>query len=284
MSLPDADMQQDAPVRRVVEPFVYFRDHASAIPGLGGRSRSPNPNYCFHTNYFEYLSGTVIFYVLIRNAKATCGEMEIRVHGYRPDNPDLGIKLVTGTRIALTDVTQDTLTVQLRISAIPGVHYALFAHYTDAADLRASAIDIEAEEWGGETSEDYNEGLAPDSMLTIPQTEAAGSLVSLQQATLDMPGSQPCTQAQLESAIFATCWPQIGQAGTPQERWRQIYTLEILRHLGFLTGGGSVLLLGPVPPLSRTCFTPRIAWSDCAAPRKWPIPPCHSPRQAISTS
>ncbi|MGF7153892.1 hypothetical protein [Novosphingobium gossypii] len=259
MSDTETPAQQDAPVRRVVEPFVYFREHASAIPGLGGRSRSPNPNYCFHTNYFEYLSGVVVFHVFIRNARATRGEMEIRVHGYRPDNPDLGIKLVTGARIPLAEIDENTLTVQLRISAIPGVHYALFAHYTDPADLQASAIDIEAEEWGGETAEDYNEGVAPDSVLGMLAPEAAGSLVARRQATLTMPGSQPCTQAQLDSDIFRTSWPQVGPAADALSRWRQVYALEMLRHFGFLNGGGSVLLLGEAP----AAFEDALHAQDC---------------------
>jgi hypothetical protein len=240
---------QKAPVRRLVEPFTYFREHASAIAGLGGRSRSPNPNYCFHTNYFEYRSGVVVFHVFVQHARASHGEMEIRVHGYRPDNPDLGIKLVTGTRVTLTDINQDTLAIQLRIAAIPGVHYALFAHYTEPSDLRASAIDIEAEESGGEggEDEDYNEGPAPDTTLNVVRPELASSLVARRQATLSMPGSQACTRAQLESEMFANCWPQIGSGETVIERWRQIYALEMLRHLGFLSGGGSVLLLGAAP-------------------------------------
>ncbi|MCJ2180609.1 hypothetical protein [Novosphingobium album (ex Hu et al. 2023)] len=238
-------------VRRVVEPFVYFRDHASAIPGLGGKSRSPNPNYCFHSNYFEYLPGVVLFHIRILDAHSTRGELEVRVHGYRPDNPDLGIKLVAGTRLSLVDIGQDVLELTVRISAIPGVHYAVFGHYTEAADLRATAIDIEAEECGGESAEDYGDAQAPEIAFKAVLPEAVASLVADRPSSLSMPGSQACTLAQVQSDELMMGWPQLVAGhdadGDLLTHWRQVYVLQVLERFGFLGVGASGVALGALP-------------------------------------
>ena len=241
--MPDAAIV--APVRRVVEPFVYFPDHASAIPGLGGKTRGPNPSYCFHTNYFEYLPGMVIFHIALCNVSATRGELEVRVHGYRPDNPDLGIKLVTGSRLGLAGLKADIEHISVRISAIPGVHYAVFGHYTEPADLRATAIEIEAEEFGGEVAEDYGEGNVPEIDIDVGEVETVTALLAEQPATLHMPGSQACTNAQLSSSQFLSEWPDV--TGDLLSRWRQIYCLQVMKKFGFLRAGAAGLLLGNTP-------------------------------------
>ena len=246
-----------APIRRVVEPFVYFPDHASAIFGLGGKTRGPNPNYCFHTNYFEYIPGVVIFHIILRNASATRGELEVRVHGYRPDNPDLGIKLVTGSRLDLTGLEADVQQIAVRISAIPGVHYAVFGHYTEPADLRASAIEIEAEEFGGEVAEDYGEGNVPDIDIAVGEVESVTALLAAQPATLYMPSSQACTNAQLASPQFLSEWPDV--IGDTLSRWRQIYFLQVMQRFGFLRAGATGLLLGDAP----ATFEQQLSSFDC---------------------
>lgn len=148
---------EEISIKRIIEPFVYFPKHASAIPGLGGPHRGPDPNYCFHTHYFGYLPGEVRVHITFRKARATTGELSIRIHGYRPENQQLGIKLMAAERVRLEGLAGEDHTVVIRFASIPGVHYAAYGYFSAPSDLRADGIDMIAEELGGDDIENYQE-------------------------------------------------------------------------------------------------------------------------------
>ncbi|AEG50341.1 hypothetical protein Sphch_2698 [Sphingobium chlorophenolicum L-1] len=248
---------EEISIKRIIEPFVYFPKHASAIPGLGGPHRGPDPNYCFHTHYFGYLPGEVRVHITFRKARATTGELSIRIHGYRPENQQLGIKLMAAERVRLEGLAGEDHTVVIRFASIPGVHYAAYGYFSAPSDLRADGIDMIAEELGGDDIENYQEAHAPPTMLTTSELIGVNALVTTNPAQLRFPNSQACTVGQIQSTEFGELWPQVGTHDDPVERWRQLYLLQVLEVFGFLQSGGRVLAVGPVPELVLKIFEDR---------------------------
>jgi len=58
---------------RDIDPFAYYFNHSSAIPGLGGDSLSPDPRYCFHTDYIDVRPGPARYELLLRRVRASRG-------------------------------------------------------------------------------------------------------------------------------------------------------------------------------------------------------------------
>ena len=237
-----------SPTRRVIEPFVYFPSHASAIPGLGGSGRSPDPNYCFHTHYFDYQPGTVLIHITLLKATATVGELSVRIHGYRPEHPHIGIKLITSDRHDLSGLQDMDRAFAISFPSIPGVHYAAYGYFSEPSDLRAEGIEMSAEELGGDTVANYQEGMSPPSMLPIADLASANILIGEQSADLKFVTSQACTSAQLASTEFQELWPTVGcSTADPFERWRVIHALQTLATYGLLQPGSGGIAIGKCP-------------------------------------
>jgi hypothetical protein len=255
-------------VKRIIEPFVYFPNHASAIAGLGGAHRSPDPNYCFHTHYFEYAPGRVLMHVTLLGAQACFGELSIRIHAYRPGNEALGIKMVGAHRENLAGLSGDHR-IAVKFAAIPGVHYAAYGFFTEASDITASGIDLIAEEFGNDDAGNYREADAPQTILVAHALEETTSLISAQAPTLQTPVSQICTKKQLDELDRWEPWSRaIAGDGNQLDRWRQIFPLRVLERYGFLRKEARCLLLEPVSHelgsvLSDAgCFVERVGISE----------------------
>ena len=238
-------------VKRIIEPFVYFPTHASAIKGLGGANRSPDPNYCFHTHYFEYRPGEVIIHVTLTRARATAGELSIRIHGYRPQHPELGIKLIAAERADLSRSVSGDHVILVHFHAIPGVHYAAYGFFSESSDLTAESVDIVAEERGGDDLENYLEGAAPPTLLDAANLSGVNALISNHRATLEYPTSQACTPSQLHSSLMQDAVPGL-TAANELEQWKSVFAARALQIYGLLQSGATGLIIGDAPePLVR---------------------------------
>lgn len=246
--------------KRVIEPFVYFPNHSSAIAGLGGAHRSPDPNYCFHTHYFEYAPGRVMMHITLLGARSTAGELSIRIHAYRPDNESLGIKMVAAHRENLAGLAGDHA-IGVKFAAIPGVHYAAYGFFTEPSDIVATGIELIAEEFGDDEVENYHDADGPKTMLVAHDMEEVAALMASQAPSLRAPGSQICTQGQLDDLDRWEPWSSaIPGEGFPIDRWRQIYSLRVLDRYGLLQRGARALLLEPVS--SQLCHLIKDAGCD----------------------
>jgi len=232
----------DDVTRREVEPFSFFSQHASAIPGLGGDERSPDPNYCFHTPYHEYRTGAVIFTVNLAEARASYGELALRVHAFRPDSGE-NATLVAGNRIPLDDLNLPTLEISVRFSAVPGVLYALFGYFSEPGNLRAAGLTIFAEERGSDNPADFVSSEMARSLFEGKPIDNASRMIADRPPLFVLPLSQPMTAGQLASAEYRNSWPEIGEGVDPAIRWRQAYALQAVEAYGMLQEGASGLLV-----------------------------------------
>ena len=228
---------------RSIDPFAYLSGYASAIAGLGGLEPSPDPRYCLHTPYVEVRPGHAIFHLTIAQARASRGELTLRVHGYREGGD---VILVTSSRLLLDGLVGARVDHELRFAALEGVQYALFAFFSEPSDLETSAVGVAIEELEesiairaavtrGEPSRFAADGHAPSARLLGDDPPSFRS-----------PVSQPRTRTQLADPLMSQAWPAIAAAPDAEPwRWEMSVALQALRRAGTLAAGAHGLVFDP---------------------------------------
>ncbi len=224
-------------------PFAYFAEQSSVISGLGGNRQPPDPRYCFHTNYEELAPGIAIFQVRLVSARATFGEMTIRIHAYRPDS-GLDVSLVASTQYTLENLTDEDVDIRLRISAIPGVAYAVYGYLSEPSNLMALNLTIVAEQLGGDTADSYATAELGKTAFGETCSSSLSQVIGDTAPNLSAPQSQPFTWEQLQSSKFQEIAVGLPSQLSDTERWVHIFILRTLKHYGFLMPGARGLLLG----------------------------------------
>ncbi len=229
-------------VVRELEPFAFWPQYSSAIHGWGGDDRGPDPYYCFHTPYTTFEPGTVLYRVDLFEAKATMGELALRVHAFRP-NAAMDAVMVAGLRVPLEEVDGD-LALSLRIAALPGVVYALYGRFGEASDLRAARIKVQAEELADDDSASYVSGSLEASRFSGGPFPEHTRLLQVREPSLKAPVSQPMTSAQMRENIWRELPAVLSMPTDASERWRQAFAYQTLRGCGMTLPGATGLILG----------------------------------------
>lgn len=219
---------------RKLEPFSFFVGHASAIEGFGGPEPSPDPRYCFHTNYQSLPPGRAKFHATMHGASATTGELNLRVMSFQPGSD---ASMVTSAKLILEDMVDAHVVRTLRFTAVEGVEYALYGYFTDSSDLVAESLDIELEE-------------ADDPDLRISRShrrskfagahapQEAHRLFSAGEPSLAAPTCQPFTRRQADAiAADPDRWMAQISLDDALDRWRVAAPLQALSAAGLLQPG-----------------------------------------------
>jgi len=182
---------------RDVDPFSYYFNHSSGIPGFGGDSAPPDPRYVFHTDYLDVRRGPASFELQLRGVRSTHGELALRIHAIRPGS-DENASLVAGSRVNLAMGDAQDFSISLRFAAQRGVQYAFYGYFLDASDIRADDLRIGLHET--EVDEEvYSE--PPRSVLASDRKSRdlrpANALIHVITPHLSAPVSQDCTVGQL---------------------------------------------------------------------------------------
>jgi len=183
---------------REIDPFSYFWDHASALPGFGGTRRSPDPQYCFHTHYEIIRPGRATYMIRLHGVTASQGELTVRVHALR-QTPGANATLVAGSRLEMqVEVGKRDLVASVSFHAVRDVTYAFYGFFSEYSDISAERIEVLLDEPEGE-EEAYVE--APRSILARDDVETdvrpANALIHAGPVSLEHPVSQDCTWRQL---------------------------------------------------------------------------------------
>lgn len=234
-------MTTDGPLR-VLEPFGFWPKYSSALQGYGGNDSSPDPYYCFHTPYSEFTPGSLLFRAQLIGARATCGELALRVHGWRADG-SMDAVLVGGLRIPLEDLDGDPEFI-VRVASLPGVLYAFFARYTEPSDLRIDDLILTVQELADENTDTYSTQDLPATAFHASGLSQPSHLTLLNEPSLRAPLSQPLTQAQLADSSFWRDVPQeLHDIADPLDRWRIAYAWQALVGYSVATAGANGLTL-----------------------------------------
>jgi hypothetical protein len=182
---------------REVDPFEYWESHSSAIDGLGGLERSPDPRYCFHTRYHEVREGRARFVLQLTGVRASFGELSMRVHAWKPDT-DSNISLVSGARMMLHAEEGGNLELPVYFAPQKGVLYALYGYLSEDSDVTAQALHVAIDE-PEDTGEQFPE--PPRSILAMDEaaseTRPANALLHYGRTQIQHPVSQSCTRDQI---------------------------------------------------------------------------------------
>lgn len=241
-SLPkDALDMTNAGAPRVLEPFGFWPKYSSALWGYGGSESSPDPYYCFHTPYSEFAPGNLLFRAKLVGARATCGELALRVHGWRADGT-MDAVLVGGMRIPLEEMDGDP-EFTVRVASLPGVLYAFFARYTEPSDLRIDDLILTVEELPDENTDTYANENLPATAFHTAAVQQPSHLTLLSEPTLRVPLSQPMTKSQLDDASFWRELPgELGTIADRWDRWRIAYVWQALVEYGVAAAGANGLI------------------------------------------
>lgn len=228
---------------REVDPFDYWESHSSAIEGLGGRKRSPDPGYCFHTRYHEVRPGHASFIVKLTGVSARTGELSVRIHAWKPET-DSNVSLVSGSRLMFHDGDEGDLSLSVSFVALKGVLYAFYGYLSEDFDLTAQKLHVEIDEPEGE------EDIFPDpprSILVLEQqageTRPANALLHFGRTGIDAPVSQNCTYDQL-SVMAPRGGPDATDAALAW--WSDQLCLNALHAYGITHPGLNGLVVGSV--------------------------------------
>lgn len=236
---------------RRLDAFSYYLQHASALPGFGGPGSAPDPRYCFHTHYEELQPGRTIFRLILTDAKASVGELTLRVHGYKP-GPDSDITLVAGTRKLLAADGQVAATIELSVAfvALKGVQYALYGFFSEPSDLQVGDVEVIVEELHSDQTP-FVEAAAPCSHFSNPSVISPDRLHADGEPSLHNPTSQDCTHSQLPgsrrtAASEADC-----------RQWENAVALAALEQYGQLDANAQGHLIGDVDGSLATAISVR---------------------------
>ena len=235
---------------REIDPFDYWERHASAIEGLGGQERSPDPRYLFHTRYYPVRAGHARFVVRLDEVRASFGELSVRVHAWKPEG-DSNVSLVAGTRAMLLGDEGAEVNLTVHFAAQKGVLYALYGYLSEDSDVAARAIHVAIDE-PEDTSDLVPE--PPRSILALRrQTEHTRSVNTLQhygRIDIQYPGSQSCTVEQV-AALGCASGSFFGRERAEDYdavigRWSEALCLNALATYGVTEPGLEGLIVGSI--------------------------------------
>lgn len=235
---------------REVDPFDYWESHSSAIEGLGGRARSPDPRYVFHTRYHEVRPGRAQFVLSLTGARASFGELSIRLHAWKPET-NSNVSLVSGARILLDGGQRAELKLPVHFASQKGVLYALYGYMSEDSDLAAQALQVSIDE-----PDDIGELLPepPRSLLAMDtqpeETRPANALLHYGRTNIEHPVSQSCTTEQVAALGLVTTGifgrERLENNDVVLTQWSETLCLNALNTYGATDSGLEGLAVGAV--------------------------------------
>lgn len=251
---------------RTIEPFGFWPHYASAIGGLGGPQGGPDPYYCFHTPYLEYQPGGLVFRLRLVGAKATEGELALRVHAWKADG-SMDAVLVGGMRVALEDLDGDH-EYAVRVASLPGVIYAFFGRYSQPSDLTLKDLVLTAEELADENVNTYVTAELSPTAFGASNYSTPPHLTLISEPTLRAPLSQAYSDAQLADAALQSVLPDaVWAVEDDQARWREAYAWQALSSYGMTQPGASgYLRVGGDSPLRALLEQRGVLFTEALTP------------------
>lgn len=225
-----------------LDPFGYFLEQASAIPGMGGRHASPDPRYCFHTPYEPRKAGQIRVVVRLGGVSVTFGQLTVRIHAFRP-GVDLDVSLAAANRIDLDDAG-DVIELSISALAIPDVHYAVYGYLSEPSDLGAATLDVLVFETQDEDPQSFVQPGELRTAFGASSDGQSGHLITAAEPDFASPASQPCSPGQLASGAYRAAWPGCFlDLPDEQARWCRKVALSALDSAGFLRPGARGLVV-----------------------------------------
>ncbi len=219
---------------RDLDPFGFMEGHGSAIRPLGGKDRSPDPRYAFHTLYVDFDPGRALITIHFDQLRASFGELRVNINAFIPGSGRDAI-FVTSARLHLDDKVAVERGISIPFMTVAGATYAAYGYVTDGTDAQASGITIRAELI--ESADAAVPALLPTTIASIP-LEMPSRLVVETPPSFAVPVSQVVTDAQLAEPDFAHWAAKLApRPGDPVAAWRLAFVAKALDGYGMLRPG-----------------------------------------------
>lgn len=233
---------------RDVDPFSYFFDHASAISGLGGERRSPDPQYCFHTHYLDVPPGAASYELRLRGVRASQGELTVRVHAYKPSTGG-NASLVAGSRLYVAVEDRQDLSIQVKFVALRDVHYAFYGYFSEYSDIAADCLEVSLHE----PESDEPAYIEPPVSINYKgigarEVRPANALIHAGKFSIQAPVSQDFTKDQRAEIARADDKAQLAA-------WYEAIIINALAAYNIGGAGQDVLVIGALPPTIRATLS-----------------------------
>lgn len=219
-----------------VDPFSFFIGIASRITGLGGDHPRQDPNYVFHTPYFEAAPGQSRFVVHFEGLTARRGTLILRVH-MLPLGPGARAKMVNSDRVQLNRLIQAGGRTEIGFEAIPGMSFALHAEMNDETDAAATGVTVWLERPFDPNDVPAIVADARNTEFGRGATKPIPHIISIEQPSFADPVSQIATIDQLAEPSYLELAAALGIDRHAAASWRHAYVLQILRRYGMLQPG-----------------------------------------------
>ncbi len=231
-------------VYRELDPFAFWPHYASAMPGFGGTERSHERGYCFCTTYVEPQPGPCAYIIKMTGVRVTEGEIALRIHALRlSDPPEIGLT-ATGY-IRLDNVDGNEINYLIKFTALEGLHYALFASFSQPSDIHVDSVAVKLQESTDAIPVRANLDKEVASQFAKDEYATSHRLVAPIAPSLQLPVSQPCTSEQLQDRSWQSQWPDVlALEPDPLRQWETVAALRALNLAGVDADDARGLLIG----------------------------------------
>lgn len=220
---------------RDLDPFG-FMEGASAIRPLGGKDRSLDPRYAFHTPYVEFRPGRVMFTIHFDQLRATFGELRVNINAFIPGSGRDAI-FVTSARIQLADSSAAERGLSIAFMTVAGATYAAYGYCTEGTDAQAAALTVRAEQIESSDDPAAQQPLLP-TRLSPPSLLASTRLVEDAPVSFRDPVSQLMTIDQLAETDAHIWLSKLSpRPRTEAMQWRLSFLAQALHRYGALQPG-----------------------------------------------
>ena len=223
---------------QTLDPFGYWPAQRSRIRSLGGREKSDDPNYVFHTSYVSVPAGPAIAEISFDDLVADTGMIAVRIFQHLAEGKPAVTERGKVTAL-LPSLARAPRTIKLPFDAVMGATYAITGYVFGDCDAHARSITVSVAARQG----DQDDPSRARSRFGRLKARRASAMISSDSPQLAWPVSQGFTPDQTREPDFHRLTAVLPDGGSVIERWDSVYVLRVLEQYGRLEAGARGLAL-----------------------------------------
>lgn len=221
-----------------LDPFGYWPEQRSRIRPLGGKGRSTDQNYVFHTPYADVPAGPAFAEVSFEGLAADAGMLAVRIFQHRPAGTPATTEQGKTTAL-LPSIAKTGRSIKVPFQALADARYAVTGYVFGECEAQAGAVRITVQPRPTE----IDDPTKARSIFGRLKARHTASLADRHAPSLEWPVSQGFTIEQTREPAFAEFDEHLPRSASSAERWESAYILSVLEHYGRLQEGARGLAL-----------------------------------------
>lgn len=214
---------------QTLDPFGYWPAQPSRIRPLGGKEKSDDPSYVFHTSYVAAAPGPSVAEIDIAGLTADVGMLAVRIFQHLPDGKPPVTERGKLT-VLLPSLAKSPRRIRLPFEALPDALYAVTGYVYGECSATADRIAITIASRAGEDEDPARKR----SLFGRLKARRASAMISSTEPQLAWPVSQGFTADQTDEPDFKRLDSQLAPHGSAVDRWESVYIVRVLEEYGRL--------------------------------------------------